>query len=118
MVNFSNFKNEKQTSQSYNNFQHRDGEADEHSTPPTRQGGSSDRTTLPNAIRTSYTQILVNPMQLQDHEFTAWLERLVEARKKTDKRIKHDPTETTASRTSKKIQKIIEVDGSHSYGIE
>ena len=32
-------------------------------------------------IRGSYTQILVNPMQLQDHEFTAWLEHLVEARK-------------------------------------
>ena len=24
---------------------------------------------------------MVNPMQLQDHEFTAWLDRLVEARK-------------------------------------
>ena len=33
------------------------------------------------AIRSSYTQIMVNPMQLQDHEITAWLERLVEARK-------------------------------------
>ena len=36
---------------------------------------------LPESIRGSYTQILVNPMQLQDHEFTAWLDRLVEARK-------------------------------------
>ena len=36
---------------------------------------------LPESIRSSYTQILVNPMQLQDHEFTAWLDRLVEARK-------------------------------------
>ena len=26
-------------------------------------------------------QIMVNPMQLQDHKFTAWLDRLVEARK-------------------------------------
>ena len=26
-------------------------------------------------------QIMVNPMQLQDHEFTAWLDRLLEARK-------------------------------------
>ena len=38
-------------------------------------------TALPESIRGSYTQILVNPMQLQDHEFTAWLDRLVEARK-------------------------------------
>ena len=37
--------------------------------------------TIPESIRSSYTQILVNPMQLQDHEFTAWLDRLVEARK-------------------------------------
>ena len=29
----------------------------------------------------SFTQVMVNPMQLQDHEFTAWLDRLVEARK-------------------------------------
>ena len=29
----------------------------------------------------SFTQIMVNPMQLQDHKFTAWLDRLVEARK-------------------------------------
>ena len=32
-------------------------------------------------IRGSFTQIMVNPMQLQDHKFTAWLDRLVEARK-------------------------------------
>ena len=36
---------------------------------------------LPSMIRGSFTQIMVNPMQLQDHEFTAWLDRLVEARK-------------------------------------
>ena len=35
----------------------------------------------PSVIRGSFTQIIVNPMQLQDHEFTAWLDRLVEARK-------------------------------------
>ena len=33
----------------------------------------------PSVIRGSFTQIMVNPMQLQDHEFTAWLDRLVEA---------------------------------------
>ena len=35
----------------------------------------------PSVIRGSFTQIMVNPMQLQDHEFTAWIDRLVEARK-------------------------------------
>ena len=35
----------------------------------------------PSVIRGCFTQIMVNPMQLQDHEFTAWLDRLVEARK-------------------------------------
>ena len=38
-------------------------------------------TQQPNVICGSFTQIMVNPMQLQDHEFTAWLDRLVEARK-------------------------------------
>ena len=35
----------------------------------------------PSVIRGSFMQIMVNPMQLQDHEFTAGLDRLVEARK-------------------------------------
>ena len=35
----------------------------------------------PSMIHGSFTQIMVNPMPLQDHEFTAWLDRLVEARK-------------------------------------
>ena len=38
-------------------------------------------TSLPKSICSSYTQILLNPMQLQDHEFMAWLDRLVEAKK-------------------------------------
>ena len=33
-----------------------------------------------------YTQILVNPMQLTDAEFTTWLEKLVEARKNLQER--------------------------------
>ena len=36
----------------------------------------------PSVIRGSFTQIMVNPMQLQEHEFTAWLDRLVEVRRK------------------------------------
>ena len=31
--------------------------------------------------RGSYTQIMVNPTQLSDQEFAAWMERLVEARR-------------------------------------
>ena len=38
-------------------------------------------TQQPSVLRGSFTQIMVNLMQLQDHEFTAWLDRLVEARK-------------------------------------
>ena len=37
--------------------------------------------------RGSYTQIMVNPTQLSDKKFAAWMERLVEAReigRKTD----------------------------------
>ena len=54
---------------------------DEHSSPSDKQKTEGRNTQLPSMIRDSYTQILVNPMQLQDHDFTAWLERLVEARK-------------------------------------
>ena len=47
----------------------------------------SDRSSQqPSVIRGSFTQIMVNPMQLQDHEFTAWLDRLVEARKNRQER--------------------------------
>ena len=40
----------------------------------------------PSVIRGSFMQIMVNPMQLQDHEFTAGLDRLVEARKNRQER--------------------------------
>ena len=43
----------------------------------------------PSVICGSFTQIMVNPMQLQDHEFTAWLDRLVEARKNRQDRRQH-----------------------------
>ena len=39
-----------------------------------------------SVIHGSFTQIMVNPMQLQDHKFTAWLDRLVEARKNRQER--------------------------------
>ena len=37
-------------------------------------------------LRGGYTQILVNPMQLTDAEFTTWLEKLVEARRNWQER--------------------------------
>ena len=43
-------------------------------------------TQQPSVIRGSFTQIMVNSMQLQDHKFTAWLDRLVEARKNRQER--------------------------------
>ena len=43
-------------------------------------------TQQPSVIHGSFTQIMVNPMQLQDHEFTAWLDTLVEARKNRQER--------------------------------
>ena len=46
-----------------------------------REKEGDKATQQPSVIRGSFTQIMVNPMQLQDHEFTAWLDRLVEARK-------------------------------------
>ena len=52
----------------------------------------------PSVIRGSFTQIMVNPMQLQDHKFTARLDRLVEARK-IDKRDDNSLTETSGNHT-------------------
>ena len=46
-----------------------------------REQESDKSSQQPSVIRGSFTQIMVNPMQLQDHEFTAWLDRLVKARK-------------------------------------
>ena len=40
----------------------------------------------PSVLCGSFTQIMVNLMQLQDQEFTAWLDRLVEARKNRQER--------------------------------
>ena len=45
--------------------------------------GEASQTSI---LRGGYTQILVNPMQLTDTEFTLWLEKLVEARKNRQER--------------------------------
>ena len=37
-------------------------------------------------LKGSYTQIMVNPMQLSEHEFTNWMEKLMEARKNRQER--------------------------------
>ena len=41
----------------------------------------SRRDNQTSVLRGGYTQILVNPVQLTDAEFTNWMEKLVEARK-------------------------------------
>ena len=43
-------------------------------------------------LKGSYTQIMVNPTQLSEHEFTNWMEKLMEAQK-TDKRGRNIHTE-------------------------
>ena len=47
----------------------------------------NERSTSANTsiLKGSYTQIMVNPTQLSKHEFTNWMEKLMEARK-TDKK--------------------------------
>ena len=39
-----------------------------------------------SVLRGGYTQILINPMQLTDAEFTIWMEKLVEARRNWQER--------------------------------
>ena len=46
-----------------------------------------------------YTKIMVNPIQLEDEAFTAWVQRLTEARRKTEKTEFRDHTETFVSHT-------------------
>ena len=70
----------------------------------------------PSVIRGSFTQIMVNPMQLQDHEFTAWLDRLVEARK-SDKRDNNSLTETSGNHTMT-VNRTVTQDQNHLYAIE
>ena len=50
----------------------------------THQQNSRDNQT--SVLRGGYTQILVNPVQLTDAEFTNWMEKLVEARKNRQER--------------------------------
>ena len=50
----------------------------------TRQQNRRDSQT--SVLRGGYTQILVNPVQLTDAEFTNWMEKLVEARKNRQER--------------------------------
>ena len=51
-----------------------------------KESENDKSTQQPSVIRGSFTQIMGNPMQLEDHEFTAWLNRLVEARKNWQER--------------------------------
>ena len=48
-----------------------------------------------------YTQIVVNPMQLEDEAFTTWMQRLTEARRKRENRVQRHigtfPSHTTTN---------------------
>ena len=70
----------------------------------------------PSVICGSFTLIMVNPMQLQDHEFTAWLDRLVEARR-IDKREDNDPAETSGNHTTM-VSRMVTQDQNHLYVID
>ena len=50
----------------------------------TSNNQQNKRSTSANAsiLKGSYTQIMVNPMQLSEHEFMDWMEKLMEAQKK------------------------------------
>ena len=64
--NYNNQRNDRNWDRRYNNQRY---------DRPIEQ----QRSQLP---RGSYTQIMVNPMQLEDEAFTIWMERLVEAKKR------------------------------------
>ena len=70
----------------------------------------------PSVIHGSFTQIMVNPMQLQDHEFRAWLDRLVEARK-IDRRDNNGLTEISGNHTMT-VNRTVTQDQNHLYAIE
>ena len=59
---------------------HRTVDSNDRSDTSTSQLNRQERIQNP-VLRSSYTQIMVNPMQLTDVEFTNWMEKLVEARK-------------------------------------
>ena len=79
-----NFQNEANTAQKQGQYGQRAWRNKENSEISLKQDGLQSRTRnednrqLP---RGSYTHILVNPTQLSDTEFTAWMDRLVEARR-------------------------------------
>ena len=55
-----------------------------------KQSKSSENSqhSRPTAVaRGGYTQIVVNPMQLENKAFTAWMQRLTEARRNRENRV-------------------------------
>ena len=62
----------------------------ETSTGETKQSefGKSLQHSQPTAVaKGGYTQIVVNPMQLEDEAFTTWMQRLTEARRNRENRV-------------------------------
>ena len=60
-----------------------DGGKSEKSNNPQTEQNTSGNTSI---LKGSYTQIMVNPMQLSKHEFTNWMEKLMEAHKNRQER--------------------------------
>ena len=53
-----------------------------------RESSENSQCSRPAAVaRGGYTQIVVNPMQLEDEAFTAWMKRLTEASRNRENRI-------------------------------
>ena len=81
-----------------------------------REQESDKASQQPSVIRGSFTQIMVNPMQLQDHEFTAWLDRWLK-QEKIDKKKDNDHTETSGNHTTRVGRMVIQHQD-HLYVIE
>ena len=62
-----------------------DGKSDKSSNCQTSQTNEGNTPLL----KGSYTQIMVNPTQLSEHEFTNWMEKLMEACKNRQERKEH-----------------------------
>ena len=54
-----------------------------------RAGSSTSTDSNASLLKGSYMQIMVNPTQLSEHEFTNWMEKLIEARRNRQDRREH-----------------------------
>ena len=101
-ANNSEYSNSSRNSRAPNNY--------------SREQESDKSSQQPSVLRGSFTQIMVNLMQLQDHKFTAWLDRLVEARKNRQDD-DNGLTETSGNHTMM-VSRTVTQDQDHLYAIE